>query len=237
MGAEKPSLKTSRLGPLSRGIFSQILKGAAEESIVGRERIRGQANAGRFTKQDVDAIMKRSWKNYDLLPPTDPWEPTVGARVNVALSALTVSTYQALADSGVEREYAISLMQDAVWKVYRKWGRIARFMSMLRARGAEGRLRTSVALFLRFPFNPPSYQRRDITNDSAIEFDILRCPVAAYFAGRSQSDLCLKTWCDQDYALAEMWGGSLTRTETIAGGGDRCHFVFAPVSLPLKRRN
>lgn len=71
-------------------------------------------------------------------------------------------------------------------------------------------------------------------NDPAIEFDITRCPVAEYFAAHSLSDLCVSTWCNQDYALAEMWGGKLTRNETIAGGGNRCNFAFASADTPVK---
>lgn len=157
IGAEKPESKTSKLGPLSRAIVSQVVKGAAERSIVGRERIQGLPNAGRFTGTEVDAIVRQSWTNYDILSPTIPWEPTIGARMNVVLSALTISVYQALTDAGVEEGYAMSLMTDAVWTVYRKWGWVAHNISKLRARDSAGRLRSSVALFLRFPFNPPSY--------------------------------------------------------------------------------
>lgn len=37
------------------------------------------------------------------------------------------------------------------------------------------------------------------------------------------------TWCNLDYALAELWGGKLGRTTTLVEGYDRCNFHFKAV--------
>jgi hypothetical protein len=43
------------------------------------------------------------------------------------------------------------------------------------------------------------------------------------------SDLCIETWCNLDFPLAEMWGGRLERTQTLAAGCEHCDFRFKAV--------
>ena len=204
---------------------------AAKQALVGRERVPGQPDRGRFTETEVTALVGKTWRNFDALAPSITWEPTLGARIYVVLSALTVSFYSALIREGTGREHATGLVADAKWVVYRRMGAVSRILAAMTAKSPSDRLRASVELFLRFPFNPPSYSRRDLFVDSATAFEITRCPVADYFTSRGLPDLCVATWCNQDYALAEMWGGRLLRKGTIAGGGDSCDFAFVPVVL------
>jgi len=35
-----------------------------------------------------------------------------------------------------------------------------------------------------------------------------------------------ESWCNLDFALVEMWGGKLERSETLASGCNRCDFRF-----------
>ncbi|MBL6748913.1 MAG: L-2-amino-thiazoline-4-carboxylic acid hydrolase [Nevskia sp.] len=55
---------------------------------------------------------------------------------------------------------------------------------------------------------------------------MLHCPIADYFESQGASDLCVGTWCNLDFALAEMWGGRLERHETLSAGCARCDFRF-----------
>ena len=41
---------------------------------------------------------------------------------------------------------------------------------------------------------------------AVVAFDCLRCPVAEYFASHNLSELCVKTFCNPDFPLAEQWG-------------------------------
>jgi hypothetical protein len=67
-------------------------------------------------------------------------------------------------------------------------------------------------MFLRFPFSPPGYRY-----DPAPLPDGLAIEAA---------DLCVGAWRNLDYGLAEMWGGQLERSTTLAAGGERCDFRF-----------
>jgi ubiquinone biosynthesis protein len=52
------------------------------------------------------------------------------------------------------------------------------------------------------------------------------CPVAAFFRAHAAGDVCLMTWCHQDWALAEHWGGWMERTQTQAEGAEFCDFKW-----------
>jgi hypothetical protein len=77
---------------------------------------------------------------------------------------------------------------------------------------------------LRFPFNAPGYLIETVPADSGTAFDVVRCPIADYFRGRGAIDLCSASWCNLDYALAELTHEKLVRTKTLVCGDDRCDF-------------
>jgi ubiquinone biosynthesis protein len=147
--------------------------------------------------------------------------------MNVLLACLTLAFFRALVAAGIERDYAIELVSDAAWKVYEKWGALARLIARGLARDALARLRWCVNLFLRFPFNGPGYIYERPPTPDAVDVTIRRCPVAEYLRAKGAPDLCVGSWCNLDYGLAEMWGGRLQRTGTLAGGQDHCDFRFS----------
>ncbi len=53
-----------------------------------------------------------------------------------------------------------------------------------------------------------------------------RCPVADYLGQRGAADLCAGSWCNLDFALAEMWGSRLDRSDTLVAGSSCCDFRF-----------
>ena len=71
------------------------------------------------------------------------------------------------------------------------------------------------------------YEWKDVkTAKNVVGFDCVRCPVAGYFQSKGLSKFCTKTWCSLDYPLAELWHGKLERTGSIAGGADKCDFLW-----------
>lgn len=207
-------------------IYKPVMKWAARRALVGRNRCRERAEDSRFNRAEVDRLLENAWRNFDQLAPTVPREPTVGNRMNMMLACMSLSFFRALQTVGVERGYAIELFADAVWKVYEKWGVLPRFIARILTRDPVKRMRICVNMFLRFPFNPPGYIYSRLPSNDGIYFDMRRCPVAEYFRSSGAADLCVGSWCNLDYGLAEMWGGWLERTGTLAGGDDCCRFRF-----------
>ncbi len=159
--------------------------------------------------------------------------------MNVALAAIGAGFHRALVSEGIERDEATALVADVAWRIYQRWGAMAFALARVSARRPLGRLRTCVRLFLRFPFTAPGYQVEHLPDRSVVALDVRRCPVAEYLGALDLADLCVGAWCNQDYALAERWGGRLVRTTTLASGGERCDFRFearGETTRPDRRR-
>ncbi len=199
---------------------------ATRSALVGRNRAADDPGAGRFTSREVHRILTAAWSNFDNLRPDLPGEPTPGSRILVTLACLTLAMFHALLDEGIERNLAIELVADICWRVYEQWGRIPGTVSRLAGRDGVKRMRFDVDAFLRFPFNKPGYLYEVVDEPAGRALDMLRCPVADYLGAQDASDLAVGSWCNLDFQLARMWGGTLERQGSLAAGADRCDFRF-----------
>ena len=209
-------------------VMKPVLNWAARRALTGRRRSARHPEAGRFRRSDVDRMLARLWPIYGELAAGILREPTLGARMNVRLAAATVAAYRALVESGVSERYAADLISDIGWAVYEQWGRLPRLVSRMWTRHPVRRLRLATSLFRRFPFNAPGYVMEDVPADGLIAFDVRRCPVAEYFRSQGLEQVCVAAWCNQDYALAELWGGRFERGGTLVEGAERCDMRWVP---------
>ena len=102
-------------------VYRPLAARAARQALVGRNRAQRSPDRGRFTRADVDTLLKTAWGDYAERVVKLPPEPTVGSRMNVKLACFTMSFFNALLGIGTERAYAIELVADAAWRVYRLW--------------------------------------------------------------------------------------------------------------------
>jgi hypothetical protein len=209
--------------------------------MVGRNRSRTDPAAGRFSRSEIRRIVAAAFLIFDKHVPDLPSEPTVGSRQNVMLAALTLSFLEALEEAGVERSYAIELTGDTCWRFYRHWGQVTGAATRQMTRDPVRRLRLNVNAFLAFPFGQPGYRFDDVVQVDGRSLNMTRCPVADYLGSREAADLCAASWCNLDYALAEMWGARLKRTGTLVAGNGCCDFRFqvspAPDHSPYANAN
>jgi len=222
--------------PLPRPLVNAVLSRALRSALVGRERGEVRAERGRFTDEDAGRLLARSLQIQSQLAPRLAVEPTFGARMNVWLASLSLAFHRALVEDGVPSARATELVADTAWLVYRTWGKVPWLLARTATRNPLRRLRVCTDLFRRFPFNPPGYLMEDVEADDAVIFAVRRCPVAEFFASQGASDLCVNTWCALDFPLAEMWGGSLQRSGTLAGGAAACDFRWSLRSSPAPFR-
>jgi len=215
-----------------------ILRRAVYRALVGRTRSTHRPEQGRFSRAEAARILEGAWHRVDELAPSIPSLPreaTFGARMNVEFARLTNAFYQELMAVGIEKDQAIRLTADVIWTIYQKWGGLPRLLSIVLAREPLERLRICTVLFRRFPFNPPAYVMEDLPDKDSVAFNVRRCPVAEYFRSQKLPEVCVGTWCNQDYALAELWGGRLERSQTLAAGCDHCDFRWkAPDKQPVR---
>lgn len=208
---------------------------AASRALIGRNRSRIDPAAGRFTRRAAAGFVGDAFDRFEHKIGGLPAEPTVGSRQNVALAALTLSLLEALEAAGIERSYAIELTGDTCWRFYRHWGRITKTATGLVSRDPTRRLRLSVNAFLTYPFGRPGYQFDDVPEADGRSLDMIRCPVADYLGRAEAADLCTGSWCNLDYALAEMWDGRLQRSTTLVTGASCCDFRFHALPATVGR--
>jgi hypothetical protein len=202
---------------------------ALRQTLVGRVRDRAAAERGRFTSDDATRLLDAAWRRYDQASTTLAPQPTLGSTMNVRLACFTFSFFEELLAMSIERSYAIELVSDATWAVYRRWARLASTVALLSpskpaALAFAVRDKRRGTLSLRFPFNAPGYVVQEVPAQQGAAFDVVRCPVAAYFRERGGADLCLASWCNLDYPLSELTHQTLVRHKTLVQGDDRCDF-------------
>ncbi|REJ76287.1 MAG: hypothetical protein DWQ47_11805 [Acidobacteria bacterium] len=209
-----------------RTIYKLIINRTAKKVLTGRLRSIDDAEVGRFTKEDSKLILRDTWGRYDEISGSVPNEVNLGGRINILLACLTLCTFRSLVDQGIERSYAVALVADITWNAYRKWGKIAILIGRSLTRDKTRQLQIAVGSFLKFPFSPPTYQIESLPNSEGIDLRVTRCPIEEYFDKNDATDLCRESWCNLDFALAEMWGAILERDRTLALGFKFCDFKF-----------
>ena len=212
-------------------IFKPLVARAARRAVVGRNRTSGSADRGRFTRREVGDLMKQAWQTYSDEAPDLPAETTVGSKMNVRLACFTKCFFTALTAAGTQRAYAIDLVADATWRVYRIWSVLAAALTYLTpgkrtalAFAVSKRGEAEGAVSLTFPFNAPGYIIETVPSETGPAFNVLRCPVAEYFLNQDAADLCTSAWCNLDYPLAELTNETLDRTKTLVQGDHHCDF-------------
>lgn len=184
----------------------------------------GSPRGGRFTEQDVRTILNRTWNVFDELVPVLP-QVDVSTRRVLLLAYLTHALFRALLETGTERDYAIELTADTIWKLYGRMYRLSHFLNnWFSTSNRAARMRVSARKA--FSHLPSGYEWRPTSEKDGISFEILCCLVAEYFRMQGASDVCVGAWCNQNYGLAEVWGGRLGRDGTLASGLERCDFRF-----------
>ena len=157
--------------------------------------------------------------------------------MNVHLACFTFSFFEELLAEGTERIQAIELVADATWHVYQMWARLTSAVTQV-ARSKPTALAFAVTktndreskVHLRFPFNAPGYVIETVTAERGIAFNVVHCPVAAYFRAHGAIDLCVASWCNLDFALSELRHQTLVRTKTLVQGADHCDFRVLPAA-------
>lgn len=203
---------------------------AARRAITERSRQRDSPLNGRFTQSDVQVILKRTRELFNEFS-RPHFQCEAGTRRVLLLACLTHALFRALLEAGVERTYAIELTSDTIWKLYSRMYRLSHFLTTGFARlDRAARMRVSVRRA--FQHLPSSYEWQPVPEKGGLSFEIHRCPAVEYFRANGAADLCAGAWCNQDYGLAEIWGGRLEREGTLASGHDHCDFRFRGAAAP-----
>jgi protein-S-isoprenylcysteine O-methyltransferase Ste14 len=224
----------ARRGDPVRLLFPLLTRRAARQALTGRSRSRLDPAVGRFTRADADRLVTQAWQHYDARVRDVPPQPTVGATLVLRLACWSAGLFDSLRDDGVEREQAVELAADVMWRIFQLQGRFGQVLTRIRPelKTQPRRRLPDGSIDLGFPFGPPAYGARPVAADGVRSFEVVRCPAASYFRARGLADLGQAAFCDMDYALSEMQGLSLQRACTLMAGDDHCDFLWPAPSQP-----
>ena len=173
----------------------------------------------RFDNTKALSIENKTWAIYEKLATELPERKNLGGLLTLHLGAATIAFYRAFLDEGYSDDIAIEISYDLCWQIYDKIGDLPNWLVNPLPLKQNEKMKRKTDLFRFFPFGSPSYDMRDVEVDTnTIAFNVHRCHIAEYFQQQGLSNLCVKTWCNLDFPLAEKWGGYLERNSTIAGG-------------------
>lgn len=174
-------------------------------------------------------FLQEVWKRYYELEPSIAIQPSLGAVFTTHLAGATLAMHEVLLQHGVSTAQSYQLIYDIGWRIYVQMGEPPLLLASAFTRDPAKRLKLATDIFRTFPFRAPGYEWRDVPSvDSTIAFDCVKCPVAKFFAKHDSSELCVRTFCQLDFPLAEKWGGRLRRSGTIASGAPACDFRWTP---------
>lgn len=208
-------------------------------AIAGRNRVRGDMSRGRFTRAEVRELLADAWARFEANAAEIPRERSTGARLWLLNGALIIGAIQAAIARDIDRDYAIELVGDAAWNIYRRFMAIPDALVRLTTRDPARRLERDTHLIMDvFPFGPKSYCKRWINSDRGGVFLVTRCPYQELhhklLSPNDARDFCQGTACNPDYPLAEMWGGHLECSQTLVGGGKYCDFRYVTAATSDK---
>ena len=216
--------------------YRPLVRWAANQALLGRCLDRHAPRNGRFTREQVERILHKTWQDYGELAPGAHVErlKTLGNRQNVLLGVLTLALYRALLAEGVQERYAIELLTDLVWKVYAKWVAPLRLLARRVTDDPQEQMNLMLRMFLRYPFSRPGYDWQARQEPGAFALDIYRCPVYDYLKSQGADQFMLRSWCTLDFALAQVMtkGGHYQRPHTLAAGDKLCDMKWLAARQP-----
>lgn len=188
-----------------------------------------------FEKNAARTMLKKAWMEYAILKKEVPLEQNFGARIMVGLAVVSEAFYhQLLRKAGEQQAYRI--FNEIAWNIYSKMGGLAYRLTGFTSKNKYDHLLKATRLFRTFPFSSTSYRWKDLPSEpGVVAFNCERCPVANYFKSRGNAQLGFNTWCQLDFRLAKLWGGTLSLTNTIAGGAEVCDFRWEVIEPEQKK--
>jgi hypothetical protein len=203
-------------------LIQRALRRAAFAALVDRRRSRAHPSRGRFTHADVAEMLPVVWRFADAQP-ADTAGRTARIAATLRVAAIARAFLDALILREVEREYAVELVADVVWRLEKRWAELGALA--MRSEPQWPATHESVPRPPPFAFCPAA----SITapRGRTGELAVTHCPVAEHLHAHDADDLCRAVFCDAVPAIGERSGLKLTRDRTIAEGAAACELRWS----------
>ena len=231
---------------LFRQLLKHIIQKGAHQILMGRLKDREKPESGRFLRYEVDAILKQTWRNLEIMLPEAHLDkiPTLGNQQMVVLAVLTIAAYHALLRAGVARNYAIELFADMGWKVYSKFVALPKLIAKIITRDQQKQIHIILRMFMIFPFSSPGYPGYECKAWSEPKryctywthcppYEFVRQYVEIH-GDNGEIEAFQRSWCWYDWSLAyaivdgnHNVKGHYERPHSLSSDDDICDMVWS----------
>lgn len=235
------------------GCYGLLLRRSARRILLGRLLDPDRPASGRWLVQDVDRFLASTRRHTRRLLPLAELDrlPTWGNRHNVYLAVLTTGAYRALRARGISRTYAITLLGDVGWNIYRWLLSAAALPFRILLRDRSKRMRSTLRALMIFPFSapgPPGYAVEVWTEGADLHTHWSHCPPLAFVrrviaadGDRGELEAFRESWCRYDWAAADLLigdgsHGHYQRRQTLSHGDPVCDMCWRACSRAAPER-
>lgn len=211
---------------LSRGFLRRVVSGAARRVLANRALADIDGNRLRWLRPGIDRFLSALEAEAEALRPDARLEtlPSFGNRLMVELAVYTAACDRVLRRHGIAPASAHEAVADLGWDVYRRMLAITSLPVRLVTRDPRRRLRWTIGMLLRFPFDAPGapgYAVETWTEGEDFLTHFTHCPPQSYVRRLSEEtedpdtlEAFRQSWCLYDWAGADI----------VAGDGERGHY-------------
>lgn len=229
------------------------MSGAARRVLANRELTDIEGNGVRWLRPDIVHFLEALDEDVEALRPSALLEtlPTFGNRLMVELAIYTVACDRTLRHKGIAAVSARQAVADLGWDLYRRMLSIVSFPVRLATRDPGRRLRWTILILLRFPFNAPGAPGYAV--ESRIEGDDILtyftcCPPQSYVRRMSEetgdanalesfrTSWCLYDWAGADVIAGDGRRGHYRRERTLSHGDSVCDMCWAAHASGIARQ-
>lgn len=133
--------------------------------------------------------------------------------------------FRAVQEHGITQEQASRLVEEINWELFGAGTANVFALSRLRSSRLQTRVQWILDWMFAVLFTKP-FRKQPVPVNEGIAFDVTSCPVAEYFKQQGVPELTRAAACNLDHRMAQIWGVTLERSQTMAAGGARCDFRF-----------
>lgn len=224
-------------------LYRPLVRRSARQIVQGRWLDPDAPQRGRWSAPEVDAYLEEVWTRVDELVPEANLDelPTWGNRHNVYLAVVTTAAYQVLLEHGCNREWAMELVGDMGWKVYRWLLKAVVEPIRLTSPDTATTIRRTLNALMVFPFNAPGapgYEVEAWSEGDRYYTYWRHCPPEAFVRrlveegeDRGELEAFARSWCRYDWAAADEFAadgrrGHYERSHTLSRGDDVCDMCW-----------
>lgn len=228
---------------LTRRMLIWIFSGAARRVLTNRALTDTEGRTVRWLRPEIDRFLADLETEAAALRPGARLEtlPSFGNRLMVELAVYTAASDRVLRRSGVAPASARHAIADLGWDVYRRMLSLTSFPIRLTTRDPGRRLRRTIRLLLRFPFNAPGapgYAVDTWTEGNDIFTYFTHCPPQTYVRRLSEetrdpdaleafrTSWCLYDWPGADDIARDGKRGHYRRRQTLSHGDPVCDMCW-----------